>query len=127
MICLQTLDGSRRRVIENLQAAIGCRRFSIMRAIGELVNLEAEAFTLKSVVDPIQPPFVLSLSKGGRGLDRLTQWVGVWKLLMVRLAYPERFSDASTDFFRFTDSRNTLTCLLRYQHVRAKRDFDYFL
>jgi hypothetical protein len=55
---------------------------------------------LKSAVEPIKIPFALSQSKGGRGFDRLTQWVGMWKPLMVRQAHHERFPHASTAFFR---------------------------
>ena len=55
---------------------------------------------LKNAVEHIKTPFALSQSKGGRGFDMLTKWVGVWKPLMVRQAHHERFPHASTDFFR---------------------------
>lgn len=72
------------------------------------------AFNLKNAVEPIKIAFALSLSKGGRGFDRLTEWVGMWKPFMVRQALGnrsrvvlppasmqvdhERFPHASTDF-----------------------------
>ena len=42
---------------------------------------------LKNAVEHIKTPFALSQSKGGRGFDMLTKWVGVWKPLMVRQAH----------------------------------------
>jgi hypothetical protein len=65
-------------------------------------DMPIPAFSLKSAVERIKIPFALSLSKGGRGFDRLTQWVGMWKPLMVRQAHHERFPHTSTDFFRFS-------------------------
>jgi hypothetical protein len=62
--------------------------------------LRSDAMNIKIAVEPIKIPFALSLSKGGRGFDRLTQWVGMWKPLMVRLAHHERFPHASTAFFK---------------------------
>jgi len=60
---------------------------------------------LKNAVEPIKTPFALSQSKGGRGFDRLTKWVSVWKPLMVRQAHHERFPQASTDFFRMNSDQ----------------------
>ncbi|MDD1620923.1 MAG: alpha-1,4-glucan--maltose-1-phosphate maltosyltransferase [Methylococcaceae bacterium] len=45
MTSLQTLDGRRRVVIENVQPAIDCGRFPIKRVIGEHVDVEADAFS----------------------------------------------------------------------------------
>ena len=41
---------------------------------------------LKNAVEPIKIQFALSLSKGVRGFDRLTQLVEMWKPLMARQA-----------------------------------------
>ena len=63
-------------------------------------NRALQPLILKNAVEHIKTPFALSQSKGGRGFDMLTKWVGVWKPLMVRQAHHERFPHATTDFFR---------------------------
>jgi len=45
MIDMQTLDGRRRVVIENVQHEIDSGRFPIKRVIGQNVDVEADVFT----------------------------------------------------------------------------------